>query len=151
MYQFLGIISIDRIPDPDLRRSVTISGTCRIIDTDGRTVELGFTEVYAWSNDVSDLYVTVDGKATDLAWDEDDEYVVAPGLRLNEDDNEALEQALCNAIYDIDLKASLAAEDAWNQVWVDAAVAAESSRDAGLDEDARIIRKANDDDPDVWV
>ena len=122
----LGITKIDRTPEVDLSKPAVITGEARIIDSRGYETTLCFYE--ATSNGIDNpLGVKDEGDLSLIMYDEheDGEAYYEAGVLIYLDDMRALEQALCDAIYDIDLRASQAAEDAWMQVWVDAAVAAE--------------------------
>ena len=134
---FLGITKIARIPSPNLSDYVQADGEARIIDSLGTDVTVCF---YEFSGDGAALALPLgvkDGGDFECRLDddhEDGEYYVgtrtaADGsvteYMLTVDDYSAVEEWIASAIDRIDRDASLAAEDAWNAVWVDAAAEAE--------------------------
>ena len=125
---FLGITKINRTPSVDLSRAVEVDGEARIIDSEGNAVVVCFYEV---SGDNAGLALPLGVKGSgdfEVVYDddhEDGEFYQEGEYVLTVDDYARVEEWIVGAVDRIDREASLAAEDAWMQVWVDAAVEAE--------------------------
>jgi len=126
---FVRITKIDKIPSPNLSNYVEVTGEALIIDSLGAEVTVCFYDVssnnagLAWPLGVKgggDFQLVVSDEYEDGEANVEGEYV------LTIDDYAEVERDLVAAVENIDREASLAAEDAWMQVWVDAAVAAEN-------------------------
>jgi hypothetical protein len=124
---FLGITKINRTPSPNLSHAVEVDGEARIIDSEGNDIVVCFYEVS--SNGMSMPLGVKGGGDFEVVYDddhEDGEFYQEGEYVLTIDDYASVEEWIVSAIDRIDREASLAAEDAWNQVWIDAAVEAEA-------------------------
>jgi len=107
------ITKIDKTPEVSLNDYPEVSGLCRAIGADGTEHTLKFVREGNSGRDAIDLF-----------WVEDDSAQAA----LDDEDYEAISVAVVDAIDEIEAAATDAAEQAWNEVWINEAVKAESEK-----------------------
>ena len=124
----LGLTKISH-PSIDMTDDVEVTGEARIIDSLGQTLTACFYDVTGGNRGIVHPLGVKDGGDFNIVESDDHEdgevYVSGPYV-VYLDDMTHIEKSIATAIGTIERQAALAAEDAWNQVWVDAAVAAES-------------------------
>jgi len=106
--EFVRITKIDKTPDVMLNDYPEISGLCRVIDAGGTEHTLGFVRVGLGEYD-----------AINLSWQDGSD------IEDGDDWSDEVIAALSREVDEIEARATQAAEAAWNEVWVEAAVAAE--------------------------
>ena len=108
--EFVRITRIDRSPEINIGDYVEVKGQCRVIGLDGTEHTLAFVRFAHEGRD-----------SIDLTWEDGSDIYIEDDIDWYDD----VAEAVVDAIDEIEARATQAAEAAWNEVWVEAAVAAE--------------------------